>query len=170
MDAFLQKERTNQNAKADIVIGDVVVASDVPATALLGLEKRLKEIRQVYEAIPTLQQGIAWEECPELGEGIYKATRPEIRTKTEKQMIPVVLYEATKEHPANVKEVVKDIVVGHFTEEKRSGMVTSAQKSMWLARIDELIQAVKRARKRANNEEVFKVEIGQKLMSFIHSD
>jgi len=170
IDASFQKERTNQDAKSDIVIGDVTVASDVPATALLGLEKRLKEIRKVYESVPTLQQGVKWEKSPDDGADIWKAENAEVRTRTEKTVTPVVLYEATKEHPAQVKEVAKDVVVGKFTEEKISGMVTSAQKSAWIGRIDELIRAVKQARKRANNTDVVLVEIGQKLFNYINME
>jgi len=168
IDAFSQKERTNQEAKADIIVDGAIIAKDVPVTSLLGLEKRLKEIRSIYDSIPTLQQGVEWVESPNDGEDIFKSKYPEVRTKTDKVLIPVVLYEATKEHPAQVKEVVKDVVVGKFVTEKVSGMVTSAQKSNWIGRIDDLIRAVKQARKRANNTEVVKVEIGKKFFDFIN--
>lgn len=61
LDAFLQKERTNQDAKADIIIDGNIIAESIPATFLLGLENRLAKIRDVYAKIPTLPPNIKWE-------------------------------------------------------------------------------------------------------------
>ena len=44
-DAVLQKECTNQIAKADIIINGNIIAKDIPATFLLGLETKFKSIR-----------------------------------------------------------------------------------------------------------------------------
>ena len=60
-DAVLQKERTNQDAKADIVVDGVSLAKDLPATFLLGLENKLKNVRSLFQAIPTLPPGRKWE-------------------------------------------------------------------------------------------------------------
>lgn len=169
IDATLQKERTNQDAKADIIIDGTLIASDVPATALLNLEKRLKELRAVYNHIPTLQQGVEWEKAPDSGEGVFKTTHPEIRTRTEKVVTPVVLYEATQEHPAQIEKVSRDTVVGKFTTKVICGMVTPAEKSALIGRIDDLVGAVKKARQRANCTDVVNVKIGQKLFDFIHA-
>lgn len=54
LDAVLQKERANQDAKADIVVDGIVLAKDVPATFLLGLEEKLKRVHEVLDKIPTL--------------------------------------------------------------------------------------------------------------------
>jgi len=59
LDAVLQKERTNQEARADIILPDgSALATDIPATFLLGMESKLKELREVFLATPTLQPGI----------------------------------------------------------------------------------------------------------------
>jgi len=61
LDVVLQKDATNQLAKADIVLSNgTVVAKDVPATFLLGLESKLNKLREMYLQIPTLEPGIEW--------------------------------------------------------------------------------------------------------------
>ena len=44
LDTYLQKEASNQNARADVILNDAVFLSDVPVTALLGMEKYLKDL------------------------------------------------------------------------------------------------------------------------------
>src|SRR5512147_1220831 len=83
-DALLSKEKTNQVATADLIVGDEVLAKDLPATFLLGLEERLKTVRMIYEAVPTHQPGISWKLDPDKGRGIFKAEFPERNQKTEK--------------------------------------------------------------------------------------
>src|SRR5690242_915364 len=61
LNTFATKERTNQVASADLIVDGVVIASSLPATALLGLETKLKALRPMYEAIPTLAPGFEWE-------------------------------------------------------------------------------------------------------------
>ena len=48
-----------------------------------------------------------------------------------------------------------------------SGMISSAQKSAILGRMDKLIRATKKARQRANTQEVVKVTISKKLIDFL---
>jgi len=77
LDAVLQKEQTNQTASADIVVDGTTIATNVPATFLLGLETKLKNIRQqLYETIPTLQPGIAWELDETQGKGGFQKGLP----------------------------------------------------------------------------------------------
>jgi len=169
LDAYYQKERTNQIAKADIIVDGTVIASEVPATALLGLEKRLHEIRGVYEVMPTLDQGIEWEEDPSQGDGVWRNKYPDVRSKTEKLVTVVSLAAATKEHKEQVQTVTKDVPVGKFTTCTISGMVTSAEKAVRIGKVDQLIQAVKQARTRANSVAVVEGEIGKKLFDFINA-
>lgn len=168
-DAMLQKEATNQKAVSDLIVDDVTIASDLPATFLLGMETRLKHLRSAYEAIPTLQPGIEWEKDISQGEDIYKTSKPAEKLKTETIIEPVVLYEATKEHPAQVKEVSKVNTVGKYVLTSWSGMITPAEKSVLLGKIDKLIRAFKKARQRANTTEVVKMSIGKALFAYIDS-
>jgi hypothetical protein len=136
---------------------------------LLGLEEKLKRLREVFDKIPTLPPGIEWKPDPDRGDNVYKMSYPEVTRRTRKVTKPVVLYEATDKHPAQVKEVSEDIPVGKFTKVAWSGMMSPAEKSRLLARVDRLSRAVKQARQRANTTEVVDTHISI-LSDFILSD
>ena len=169
-DAYLQKEATNQKANADIVVDDLTLASNVPATVLLGLETKLAELRAVYEAIPTLAPGRSWQvDLSVRAEGgVYKAIDSDLTFRTKRIMKPLVMSPATEHHPAQVQALQEDVAIAKITTSHRSGMITPAQKSDLLERIDKLLRAVKRARQRANAAEVEKRQIGSALFNFIH--
>ena len=166
--AILQKEATNQNAVADLIVDGIIIETNLPATFLLGMETRLKHLKTVYESIPTLQPGIEWELDETQGENIYKTKNPVEKLKTETIIEPVVLYEATEHHPAQVKESSKVNTVGKYTLTAWSGMISPAEKSVLLDRIDKLTRAFKKARQRANTTEVVKRSIGTDLFKYIN--
>ena len=168
LDAVLQKEATNQQATADIVIDDKIIAENVPATFLLGLEKNLANLRMVYNQIPTLPPGIDWEPDPATGEGVYKRQFPEEKFKTEQTIVPQILYEATQHHPAQVDKISETKNIGKYVKNEWCGMLSLSEKVKLLAKIDTLTRAVKKARQKANNTPVVKTKIGQSLIDFIH--
>jgi len=168
-DLVLQKESTNQKATADIEVDGVVLAKDVPATFLLGLESKLKQLREVYNRIPTLPPGIKWLKDENKGEGVYITEKPEEQFKTEKVIIPQILYEATKEHPAQVEKITETKNVGKYSRTSWTGTISPAEKSALLGRLDKLSRAVKKARQRANTEPVVKRTIGKELFDYIHT-
>lgn len=168
-DVVLQKESTNQDAKADLVTSDgTVIATGLPATFLLGMETKLKALRTVYEAIPTLQPGIKWEKDESMGKGIYKMSAPEVRTKTAKTFQHKVLVAPTDKHPAQIEKWEETITTGTYTKDAWSSALTPTEKSELLGRIDDLIQSTKQARQRANSTPVRKVNIGYALTKFLH--
>jgi hypothetical protein len=169
-DALAQKERTNQEARADLVVDGEVLAEDVPATLLLGLESRLKLLRGVYEAIPTQPPSMVWVEDPGSGKGVYRSKYPEKRDKTEKDVAYKIIVPATKEHPAQAQTWSENVKVGVLTTERWTTTITPGEKSNLLERIDKLLYATKRARQRANSTTLVKVQIGKKLLDFIHQD
>jgi hypothetical protein len=169
LDATMQKEVTNQNARADIEIDGDSLVNNVPATMLLTLEKEMIQIRNLYEAIPTLQNGMKWVKDESAGKDIWKMGIPEITNKTEKKLKYQILVPATKEHPAQVEKWNVDEVVGRYEKTLASGMITSARKAVLLGRIDGLIRAIKKARTRANKEEVKKVSVGKVLFDYINA-
>ncbi len=172
LDAYLQKEATNQKASADIMVGDQTLAENVPATVLLGLETKLAELRAVYEHIPTLAPGPTWvaDRARRAAGGVWRADKPDVTFRTKKTVRPIVMSPATEHHPAQVQAISEDVPVARITTQHWSGMITSAEKSDLLGRIDRLLRAVKRARQRANNTEVEKRNIGKVLFDFIHRD
>lgn len=168
LDAVLQKERTNQDARTDLVVDGITIAKDVPATFLLGLESKLKRIRaSLFESIPTLQPGIKWEKDSEIGDDVYRMVNPIEKFRTKKVMKNHVISEATKEHPAQVNVYNEDEKVARIIGDKWCGMISSAEKSQLLSNIDKLIRAVKKARQKANTTEVVKMTIGKELFKFI---
>jgi hypothetical protein len=169
-DVVLQKEATNQVAKADLIVNNVVVAKDLPATFLLGMETKLKDLRAVYEAIPTLAPGIKWEADETKGKHVYRAATPEIRAKTTKAFRHQVLVAATDKHPAQIEKWEETVNIGAYTKETWSSCLTPTEKSTLLGRIDDLIQATKQARMRANATPVVPVSIGRALINFIHAE
>ena len=167
LDTVLQKESTNQQAQADLVVDGCTIAQRLPATFLLGLETKLKTWRAMFEAIPTLQPGVAWEHDPVLGEDVYVTKQPEEVAKTKKTLRYQVMVPATDKHPAQVEKWHEDLPVGKYIVRKWCGMLSPAEKSNLLARLDVLSQAVKQARQRANCQEVTPIQIGQKLIDFL---
>lgn len=168
-DAFLQKEATNQTAKSDVVLDDGnILLEDMPVTALLGLETRLKTMRQVYGYIPTLAPGVSWEKSNELN--VFESRTPDERFKTEKSFKVIQLAKATKEHKEQVEKVAQDVPVGKWTDHRRSGMISPATKSLLLERIDEILIAVKKARMQANCAEVKTITMGEKIFDHINQD
>ena len=167
-DIILQKNITNQSAKADIEFRGTVIAKDVPVDELLGLETRLESLRKVLDHMPTLNAGTNW--VPSLlsdSQHSWMLANPEKTIKTEKTTTPVVLYEATKEHPAQIKEVTVDKTVGTFQLLKYCGAATSQQKANVISVLDDLTSEVKKARMRANCAEVQSNKIGGTIVNLI---
>lgn len=164
-DLVLQKDMTNQKAIADIEVDGTVLATSVPATTLLMLESKLQDLRGILKATPTLPAGVMWG-WDENTQRFY-SKEPVVSFTTKKMTKPVTLYEATKEHPAQVKEVSEDVAVAKITKDTFSGMLTSARKADLLGRLDSLLQGVKKARQRANTTQVEKGAIGASLMTYL---
>ena len=166
LDFEATRENTNTIAKADLEVDGVVLIKDVPATVLLGLESKLKAIRDYYDAVPTLDLSKKWEETGDRG---IKKCGPSVTYRTKKKTIPIVLMAATKEHPAQVKAEVEDIIIGQFESTYFSGAAHPGDKANWLIRLDKLIEAVKRAQTKANEVEIQAMPIGEILFKFVHA-
>lgn len=170
LDVIYQKDDANQRARADIIIDGVVIAAAVPATTLLSLENKLKQLRPIYDLIPTLQPGTNWVLDESLGKGVYVDSNKQVRSKTKKGFDFKVLTPATDKHPAQVEkwETVDDI--GFTTLTRWTSMISVADKSALLSRFDELSKAVKQARQRANEVEVNLVHVGYALFNYLHTN
>ena len=166
IDILYQKEETNTQARADLVVGDVVLEKNVPATVLLNMENRFKAIRLMYQEIPTLLPDEEWTLDPTLKD-TYKS-KAKVTYKTKKVTTPLILYPHTDKHPAQIKEVVEDVRQGSWTTTKWSGMLSPSEKSELLGRVDTLIQAIKVARVKANDQEAATCKLGQQLFDYIN--
>ena len=173
LDVIYQKELTNIEAKADVVIKDkntdqeIKIAEGVPVSALVQFENLLEAVRnKVYDSIPTLDPKNVWEQDKQAGIGRWK-TKETRKRKTKKVQDFMVVIQPTKEHPGQIKEVTKDVYMGDWVETHFSGMISPAEKSDLLSRVSVLIEAVKQARARANCIDVKSSHIGKKMVKFI---
>lgn len=162
----LQREETNSAnvAKAEVTIGETSFG-EFGATSLLAMEKNLAQVIDVLRVIPTLDPSIEWEANSDLSDQ-YTSIYPEITAKTSKKQQPLVLYEATKEHPAQVQMAQYDIVIGTWTTTRFSGKISSGEKAQMLGRAEELLIAIKKARTKANECGIVPVK-SDKFFNFI---
>lgn len=166
-DLQFQKNSTNARATATVMWEGAPFLENLSVDELLGLEARLTKIRGLFMDIPTLDASKHWKRNPDISPHIWETMYPEENTKTEKTIVPVITVAATKEHPAQVQIVPKDVVVGQITKISRSGAATAAQKADAIKRVDDLLIEVKQARMRANQTEVVPGAIGQVLVDFL---
>ncbi len=169
LDASFAIDIANTQAKSDIVLdnGDIL-SKDVPATALLQLEKRVKEVIEFIKTVPTLDPAKGFTEDPDREKGIYKA-REVTKPSTQKVQQPLVLAPATDKHAAQVQLITQDVVVGHIQELEWSALITPALKSDLLANAEEVLRAVTKARSRANGQEIDVTtnKIGKVLLDYV---
>ena len=172
LDASYQVAEANTGARADVVLEDgTMLLSNIPATALLELEKRAKETHDFIAAIPTLDPAKGFRESPERGPDTFKA-RDVVKTRTKKENKVVTLSPATDKHPAQVTVIPEDVPIGDIVVQEWSGLITTARKGELLERVEDLGRAVKQARSRANEIDVdtVKNKIGKKLLDYIFGD
>lgn len=166
-DVIYSKNKTNQIANADLLFRGEVLVPQVPVDELLGLEVRLEQLRRLMDHIPTLDASKEWSRRDSGRDGEYVSLVDEVTSKTEKTMTPVVLYEATDKHPAQIERVTVDKVVGTFKRKVFSGAATSKQKADIISILDELLVEAKQARQRANTTEALNLNIGTKITSLL---
>jgi len=165
-DALLQLEEANGRARADLVVDGTTILKDVPATFLLGMESRLKSVREMIMVIPTLEMSIKWSEDANLGSGVYRS-EPTVAMKGEKTLKFLTVAEATAQHPAQVEKWNEDVPVARIETVHTSSMITPHEKSAMLRRCDKMISAVKKARQRANTVDVKDLSIAKEIFGYI---
>ncbi len=168
LDVEFQIDETNRIATGTVEVEGLKI-EHVPSTFLMQLDKRLSELRGVYDAIPTLDPKYEWSASNDKGKGIFGAA-PETRNRTEKVPVHKILVPATDHHPAQVAGWNEDRVIGRFTTKRWTGAISPEQKYELLKRIDLLQRAVKRALSAANKAEHKKDRIGRQVFEFIHGD
>ena len=165
IDLNATKDMTNTVAFADLIVDGETLATKLPVTTLLSLEKELHHVRAFYSALPTLPTDSIWTKDEATGHYVS----PSVDTvRSKKEQIPIVLYEATTDHPAQTQLVTKDINVGVWRTRKISAAISERDKRTLLDRVDRLIDGVKQARERANSVEVVDVKIGETLFRYLH--
>jgi predicted transcriptional regulator len=164
-DIVAKKEWSNTVAAADVVVNGQTILTQVPVTYLLFLEKQLIDLRTNLANLPILDPAVTWMKNEADGSWI---SEPRRTVKTKKVQRPIVLYEATKEHPAQVQLITEDMIVGNWNQRLNSGAVRLSDRDQLLERVNVLIDAVKEAREKANDYEAVEINgIGSKIFSFL---
>lgn len=163
-DAVASVDSTNCAASAPITVAGQFATVPLPATYFLYLEKQLEQLKNFISKLPVLDAAKEWEYDP--GVGAYRApARGTVRTKKVEK--PLVTYQATEHHPAQVVMVTEDINVGTWVTTDFSGAVTHDVKKAMLERLFKLVDAVKFAREEANSATTRDVAIGESLLNYV---
>ena len=164
MDVTATKDRTNQDARADLIVNGTVLVPDVPVSHLLWLEHYLTEWKGFLTVLPVLPPEREW--SLDHGRGLYMAV-PEFTERRVKETVPLVLVPATKEHPAQALPQTAEKRAGKYTTVHLSGAVTEDRKKQLLDRMHVLQLAVKDAVTRANRTEVTEVTEGHAILGWL---
>lgn len=169
LDLRYTRDEANTQARADVRVDGQALLADVPATFLMTLENALGELRKHLAALPVLDPSKEWRAPGQDGnESAWYASKQVV---TEK-MLPApqvqVLYEATKEHPAQVRPYEVSKPVGDWTEVRFSGCLPAQVKEKMLARLAKAQEAVKFAREQANRIDAPAKEAGKALFDYLY--
>ena len=163
-DVTATKDWANCVARADVVVDGRTLLSDVPVSYLLFLEKQLVDLRTFITKLPVLDPAENW--AFDSTANVFK--NESVKTAKSKK-IPRNHVKAppTDKHPAQVEIYFEDTVVGYWTTTKYSGALPQAQINRMLARVNQLSEAVKQARERANSVVVTDHHLGKRLLDFV---
>ncbi len=166
--AGYQIDEANTRAKADIIVDGEVIVSDGPATFLLQLERRLRELRGLFREAPTFDPVRTWITDVDADRKHVLKADAVVTIRKARTRKYNVMYEATAEHPAQVDVVEVDEPVGENRSYEWTGKLASAKKAALVERLDALVAAVKQARSRANTVAVNTEErIGKTVADFL---
>jgi hypothetical protein len=154
----------NTKAFADVVVDGQTLATQVPATYLLFLEKQLVDIKTLVSKLPVLDSAEDW--TYNASQDVY-ATAGVQTSKTKKRTNFITVAPATEQHAAQVKETSEDVLVGNWNTIKYSGALPAKQVNEMLERVEKLVAAVKYAREKANSIAVEKQDVGGAILKFI---
>lgn len=163
-DTTATKDFGNTVAKSDVVVDGAVLVKDAPVSYLLWLEKQLTDLNTFISKLPTLDASEQWEF--DKNQNCF-ATTPVQKLRSIKEKKPIVLYDATPEHPAQTQIIEVDKVVGTWTTTKYSGCLPVTRVKELKTRVAKLQDAVKVARERANQTKVDPQKVGQDVLSWL---
>lgn len=167
-DVVATKDFTNADARATVHVDGVVLVEHAPPPYLLFLEKQLADLRTYVEKLPTLDPAYVWNPDDAAGRGTWRSN-PEVTVRRVETLHNHVLYDATDKHPAQVQVYKTQDPAGDWTTTKFSGALPAARKEALLARVDQVLEAVKFAREEANQATVDDQRVGDEILGFIFS-
>lgn len=150
-------------ARADVEIDGNLILSNVPATYLLFLEKRLAELHADLRKIPVQSAAEDW--LPSTDPGVFR-TEP-IRTPKTKAQVHFDVVGLTKEHPGQVVKTQEEIIAGYTTTVKLTSAPTPERLGELLERIATLREAVQVAIHDANKIDVSDIRVSNAVFGYI---
>lgn len=163
-DLIYTQDAGNQTAMADLVVGDVTVAKNVPVTTLLYLDKQINDVETFINHIPTPDLAEEW--TRDANAGLLR-TKESTTVRTKKVEEYKVIVQATKEHPAQTAKTVEDRISGHWNRISYSGEMSTDAKTKLQERVKQLKDSIKVAREQANMVQVEKMTIGSAVFGFL---
>src|SRR6266536_2245404 len=166
-DVKFQREEGNTDARADVTVDGEVLLTGVPVGYLMFLEAQAAKIVELIDEVPTLNPADEWTNtAPGLRDGVWQSAAR--KTAVPKRVPQVqVLYDATKEHPAQVRPYETEVTVGWWTTTKYSGQMDPKVQQEMRARAVRVQEAVRKAREQANRLEVNDRRTAGPLLSYI---
>ncbi len=167
LNVVMTQENGNTQARGTIEVDGKNFLTDMPVGTLLFLEHQLVDLHTFVTHLPVLPPDREWKyddnrDC--------HVTEPCRSIKTAKRPKVIVKYDATEKHPAQTELFSEDVTVGTWTTTYMSSAIPSRKRAEMLSRIEELQDAVKRAREQANSCEVDQLTYGGKILSHIFGD
>jgi hypothetical protein len=164
-DLVVTQDTGNTKAFSDVVLSDgTAILKDVPVTSLLYLEKQLEDLKKFYGTLPILDAAKQW--TKDEANRFHRSETTKTRTKRNK--IPIVLYPATEQHPAQTQLIEEEKIVGDYRTVEMSGAITASQKALLLERTSALKDAVVLAREKANQTTVEQRKAGDFIFKYLH--
>lgn len=169
-DVELTQDMANTTAKADIVATgpdgkQVTIATGIPTTYLLSLERKLAGLREFIEALPVLDLAKDWDED---GAPAGQWRTPVVVTdKTKKVPRNHVKFKGDQYHDPQIETFAEDVIEGYWNYVYFSGGIPARTGQLYLDRLGALQRAVKYAREEANTKEIHDEKIGADLLRYI---
>jgi hypothetical protein len=164
-DIVATKDYGNLHAVSDITLDDgTVLASGVPTTYLLWLEKELNDLHTLVSKLPVLDPAETWSWSEQADAYV---TPPTHTVRSKKVPKAFVKAPATDKHPAQVDVYQEDVQVGTWETIKFSGALPAAEVRQLVDRVHEVRQAVKTARAKANETEVDQQHIASTILNYV---
>lgn len=155
---------SSEGARSSVVVDGTVIVEDAPVPFLLWLEKQLTDLHTVLLKLPVIDPAHHWDYDTDSKQ--WRARERKV-IKSKKTEVPLVMYEATTEHPAQVKTIVEDVTIGHWLQTDLSGGVSQSRKDELVKRVEKLQKAVKKSREQANMAEVEEKLVGGALFGYL---
>lgn len=158
----------NRFGEAFIEIGDKSYGPYGVST-LMELESSIESLKSVYEELPTLDISKKWSKDSSAGDDVF-ISDTELTFRTEKKQDVKLISEPTEYQKAEWTFVTCDKIVGTWTTKHLCGAITRKAKEKILDNINYVLEQVKKAKSKANQQKYQNRELANSLFDYINKD